>query len=109
MSNMLDAIADQAVYTNSVIACRVNDDGIACQNYKNGAWDDLNLHDVVPWNWPKQIQVLEIQVNGVKIDDDAMVRFPPNGEIAQISMHVTDGHYDAWIDGTLDGEFNINY
>ena len=107
ISNLLETLADQAVYTNSVIACNVGDK-FTCKTYKNGEWDDLNLGNVVSWTWPK-IQVLEIKIDGSRLKDNEPIRFPPSGEIEQMSFHISDGAEDAWIDGNLNGEFKVSY
>lgn len=107
ISNFLETLADQAVYTNSVITCMVGD-GITCKTYKNGEWDDLNLTSIVSWQWP-QVKVLEIKVDGSHLKDNEPIRFPPSGEIEQMSFHISDGENDAWIDGNLNGEFKVSY
>lgn len=107
ISNFLETLADQAVYTNSVITCMVGD-GITCKTYKNGEWDDLNLTSIVSWQWP-QVKVLEIRVDGSRLKDNEPIRFPPSGEIEQMSFHISDGEHDAWIDGNLNGEFRVSY
>lgn len=108
ISNLLEVLADQAVYTNTVITCKIADD-IACQTYRNGEWDNLNLSNLVAWKWPKNIQVIGIKVDGQPLGENQAIRFPPSGEIEQMSFHVSDGTDNAWIDGTLDGEFKVNY
>ncbi len=108
ISNLLEVLADQAVYTNTLITCKITDD-IICQSYKNNEWGDLNLNSLVSWKWPQKIQIVEITVDGQALGDDQVIRFPPSGEIEQMSFHVTDGKENAWIDGSLDGEFKISY
>lgn len=108
ISNLLEILADQAVYTNTVITCKISDD-IICQTYKNGEWDNLNLSDLASWRWPRNVQVIGIKVDGQALGDNQSIRFPPSGEIEQMSFHISDGTSDAWIDGTLDGEFKVNY
>lgn len=107
ISNLLATLADQAVYTNSVITCMVGD-GIKCKTYKNNEWDDLNLTGIVSWKWP-DVRVLEIRVDGNRLKDNELIRFPPSGEIEQMSFHISDGDHDAWIDGNLNGEFKVSY
>lgn len=107
ISNLLETLADQAVYTNSVITCKIGDD-ITCKTYKNSEWDDLNLANIVSWKWP-HVQILEIKIDGSRLKDGELIRFPPSGEIEQMSFHVSDGEHDAWIDGNLNGEFKVSY
>lgn len=108
VSSLLEILADQAVYTNTVITCKLSDD-IVCQTYKNGEWDSLNLSNIVSWKWPNNLQVINIKVDGQPLGENQSIRFPPSGEIEQMSFQVSDGTDNAWIDGTLDGEFKVNY
>ena len=108
ISNLLGALADEAVYTNTVITCRVSDN-IVCRRYKDGEWNDLNIADVVSWKWPAGVRVLETKVDGRTLGEDQSIRFPPSGDIEQMSFHVSNGDYDAWVDGSLDGDFTFNY
>jgi hypothetical protein len=107
IANFLETLADQAVYTNSVITCMVGD-GITCKTYKNGEWDNLNLTKIVSWQWP-HVQILEIRVDGTRLKDNEPIRFSPSGDIEQMSFHVSDGEHDAWVDGSLNGEFTVSY
>lgn len=108
ISSTLEVIADEAVYTNSVIVCDVTDTGFVCQSYKNGEWRDLNMRSLVSWGWPRSIQVKAIYVNGRPIKDDEKLRFLPSGEIQAMSLQISDGVHNAWIDGDMDGNFQVN-
>lgn len=108
IANFFELLADEAVYTNSVIACDV-ENGVHCKSYKNGEWNDLNLNKVASWKWPSNIQILEVRVAGIPLKEGERIRFPANGEMAPISFQVTDGVHKAWIDGDFSGEFKVNY
>lgn len=103
-----EMIADEAVYTNSVIACRVEEQALSCVKYRNGDWQDVDLKRVVSWGWPDDLKISEIRVNDVPLKDDQMIRFTPNGEVPLISIRITNGVQNAWVDGDMDGRFVIN-
>jgi general secretion pathway protein H len=108
ISNFLETLADEAVYTNSVITCEFKN-GISCKTYKNGEWNDLNLAKIVSWKWPSNIKVTEIKIDNAPLKDDERIRFPASGEIEQMSFHLSDGERDAWVDSNLNGEFHVSY
>jgi type II secretion system protein H len=104
----LEIIADESVYTNSVITCNVNPNGFICQGYKNGEWRDINLRNLISWSWPQSISIKSIYVNGRPIKDDEKIRFFPNGNISAMSFQISDGVHNAWVDGNINGEFEVN-
>ena len=108
VASELEIIADEAVYTNSVIACDVNNNGLVCQSYKDGDWQDLDLLRLISWAWPKDMQIKTVYINGRPLKDNEKIRFYPNGDIPPMSFQITNGVYSAWVDGSMDGTFAVN-
>ena len=108
VSSELAIIADESVYTNSVITCNVNPNGFVCQGYRNGDWRDINLRNLISWSWPKNITIKQTQINGRPLKSDEKIRFFPSGNIALMSFQITDGVHNAWVDGDMNGEFQVN-
>ncbi len=108
ISNTLEIIADEAVYTNSVITCSVKPNAFICRGYRNGEWRDINLQHLASWSWPKDITITSSLVNGRAVKDDEKIRFFPTGNIPQYSFKITDGVRNAWVDGNINGEFQVN-
>ena len=104
----LEIIADEAVYTNSVIVCDVAEDGFVCQGYKNSDWRDIDIKKLISWPWPKNLKITSIYISGRTIKDDEKIRFFPNGNIAPMSFQITDGVHNAWVDGDMNGTFQVN-
>ena len=108
IATTLEILADEAVYTNSVIACSVATDSLTCTRYKNGDWQDMDLKQLVAWSWPKGLTIKQVIIDGVPLKDDQKIRFFANGEIQPISLQITDSVHTAWIDGDMDGNFVVN-
>lgn len=108
VSSTLEILADESVYTNSVIACDVNINGFSCSSYKNGDWQELDLRKLVTWGWPDKMQIKAVYVDGNPIKDGDKIRFFPSGDISPMSFQVTDGPHTAWIDGDMSGVFVVN-
>ena len=108
ISNLLELISDQAVYTNSVIRCDVVPNGISCQSYRNGEWSELNLRRIVTWAWPNKIRIQRIIVNGMPLKDGQQLQFLPNGGNDAISIQITNGIYSTWIDNDLNDNFKVS-
>ena len=106
--NTLEIIADESVYTNSVITCSVKPDGFVCRGYRDGEWRDINLQKLISWSWPKNITIKSALENGHVLKDDEKIRFSPSGNIEQYSFQITDGVHNAWVDGNINGEFQVN-
>ncbi len=103
-----EIIADEAVYTDSVISCDILSSGINCQSYKNGEWQELNIAKLVTWGWPKNLKVLQIEVNGLPLKQGEKLRFYANGENLPISIQVSNGVHNTWINSNLSGDFVIS-
>lgn len=108
IASTLEIIADESVYTNSVIVCDVNSDGVVCQSYKNGDWEDLNIRKLVSWGWPQNIKIKATYKNGKLIKEDERIRFLPTGNIDTMSFQISDGVHRAWVDGDMSGNFTVN-
>lgn len=106
-ASTLEIIGDQAVYTNSVIVCDFKN-GLSCQNYKNGEWETLQLSKILSWKWPDSLEILQIYVNGIKLQSDWKISFLPTGNLNPVSLQVTDSHYIAWIDSSVSGDFKVS-
>jgi type II secretion system protein H len=108
IASTLEIIADEAVYTNSVIACDVKANGFSCQSYKNGDWQVLNMSKLVSWQWPRGITIETVYLNGNPLKSGDQLRFFANGDLPPMSLQVTDGIHHAWIDGDLSGDFKVS-
>ena len=104
----LNVLSDEAVYTNSVVACDVDPQWFDCQSYKNGNWKPLNLLDLVSWTWPNNYTVVQVYINGLPIKQGEQIKFFANGDQQPTSLQVTDGRYTTWIDGDINGIFQVN-
>jgi prepilin-type N-terminal cleavage/methylation domain-containing protein len=83
IASTLEIIADEAVYTNSVIVCDVR-------------------------GWPKDMQIKTTYVNGRPLKDNEKIRFYPNGDVMPMSFQISNGIYTAWVDGNMNGIFVVN-
>ena len=108
IATTLDILADEAVYTNSVILCKLEDNELSCVKYKNGDYQDLDIRKLVSWGWPDNLKITQILVNDVPLKEDQMLRFTPNGNLPLISFRITNGVQSAWVDGNMDGDFVVN-
>lgn len=108
IATTLELLNDDAAYTDSVIVCKVLAQGFSCQSYKNNEWNDLPMSRIVPWGWPKDITINQILVDGVPLKEDGTIRFIPIGDADPMSFRITDGRYYTWIDGDLDGNFQVS-
>ena len=101
-------LCDQAVYTNSVIVCEVSPNALACKSYKNGNWTDLNLQNLISWAWPTNMTIEQVFINGATLKQGERLKFVATGVQAPISLQITNGRYTTWIDGDLNGNFQVN-
>ena len=76
---MFEVISDDAVYTNSVIICDPSPTGLDCQSYKDGQWSDVTLSKLTTFEWPKDMKIEQIIINGLPIKPGDKIRFSPNG------------------------------
>ena len=108
VASMLEVIADEAVYSNSVISCSVKEQEFNCMTYKDGGWKDLDVRRLILWSWPPSIRVTKVTVDGQPLADNQKVKFYPNGQLRQMSFQITGSHHTSWIDGNTDGDFNLS-
>ena len=108
MTILLDLLADQSVYTHSVVVCDVTSTSLICQTYKAGIWLPLNLNNLVTWSWPEDISIKQIVINGIEATNNVKLRFRPEGDLDQMSLLITDGVHQTWIDGDTGGNFTIH-
>lgn len=105
---MLEVLGDNAVYTNSVIACDANTNGLDCQRYKNGEWVDVTLSSIVAWQWPEGMKIEQVLINGLPMKQNDKIRFVPDGNTIPMSIRVGNGAYNTWIDNDLSGNYKIS-
>ncbi|MEN9391114.1 MAG: type secretion system protein GspH [Pseudomonadota bacterium] len=108
IASTLDLLADQAIYTDSVISCDVLPTGFTCKSYKNGEWSDLNIQNIISWGWPPRMQVEKTLIDGSQLKEKQKIKFYPNGDISEMSFLVTDSVHHTWIDETPNGNFVVN-
>jgi prepilin-type N-terminal cleavage/methylation domain-containing protein len=108
LANAFEIISDEAVYTNSLISCEINPKGITCEGYRNGEWRDINMTDLISWGWPKNLEIKQIIVSGIALKDEQRLEFLSNGDTPLMSIEVSDGVYNAWIDSDLTGKFKVS-
>ena len=104
----LSIISDEAVYTNSVISCKIDTNGFNCRSYKNEQWSALNINKLVSWSWPKNFTVQQVLINGVPIKENETIKFFANGDQQPTSIQVSNGKYTTWVDGDMNGIFQVN-
>lgn len=104
---LFELLGDDAVYTNSVIACDADPSGISCDSYKNGDWNELKMSKITAWQWPEKIKIEQVLVNGVPIRDGDRLYFYPNGNIVPTSIRVGNGVFHTWIDNDLSGNYAV--
>ncbi len=102
----LSNINDEAVYTNSVIECTLNDVPPLCRNYKNQIWRTMLLSKVTSWSWPA-VKVNKVIINGA-IRNDNVIRFFANIDCPITSIEITDGAHNTWIDSNRNGDFFVS-
>ncbi len=106
---ILENLQDEAIYTNSVIKCNLADNNITCMAYKNTEWSPVNVSKIISWPWPKEITTSGIVINDVpNLTNDLNIFFYPTGRDMWLSVHVTDGTYQSWLDSDINGNFKIN-
>jgi prepilin-type N-terminal cleavage/methylation domain-containing protein len=104
----MNILNDQAVYTNSVIVCDINPNSLSCESYKNGEWSELDIRKLISWGWPQNLVIEQVYVNGIPLKQGEKIQFLPTGEQSPISLQITDDKYHTWVDGDLNGNFQVN-
>ncbi len=105
---IMSLINDEAVYTNSVIICKPENNKLSCTSYKNGEFTDLDMRKISSWTWPDEMHIVDILINGVKMKQNENIRFFATGDQVPLSLKITNDKYSTWIDGDLGGNFTIN-
>ena len=101
-------LSDEAVYTDSLLVCKLNYPSITCSSYKSGKWHPFNIKHLVSWRLPKNLQIDKIIVDGVNILPTRKIRFYSSGNQSIMSLHIVSSNYGAWIDGDLHGTFRVH-
>lgn len=109
IANTFSILADEAVFTSSVVSCQVTPKSMVCKKYRDGEWNDLPISRLVAWGWPKELRISQVLVNGVAIKDKQPIFFLPSGDNGDISVQVADDSYSAWIDGDMSGRYKVSY
>ncbi len=104
----LSVLNEEAIYTDSVIDCTINEANLECEKYKNGQWVDLNLNQIISWKWPNNIKVQSLVINGITVNNTNNIKFLPNDYGDQTSIQITDGEYYTWVDGDIHNNFQVN-
>ncbi|MEN9946911.1 MAG: type secretion system protein GspH [Pseudomonadota bacterium] len=108
LANTFAILADESVFTNSVISCEVEPKSLSCRKYRDGEWKDLPLSKLMAWGWPQGFKINKIMINGIALRDKQLIKFIPSGDNGGISLEVTDGNFSAWIDSDLSGHFKVS-
>lgn len=108
IASIFEILGDNAVYTNSLISCDPNPNGLDCQSYKNNEWNDIILSKIVAWRWPEDMKIEQVVVNGVEIKQGDKIRFSPTGNVTPMSIRVGNGVYNTWIDNDLLGNYKVS-
>lgn len=108
LSETFSVISDEAIYSQDYIKCNVSKNSISCQRYVDDDWQDIDMSKIVSWNWPENIEIKQILINGVLINDKQTVDFEPSGDNDTLAIEVSDGVYSAWIYGDLTGRFWVS-
>lgn len=105
---IFEIMGDNAVFTNSIIACDANPNGLDCESYKNGEWSDINLARITAWQWPEDMKIEQVLINGQPMRQGDKIRFSPTGDAVPMSVRVGNGVYSTWIDNDLSGNYKIS-
>ncbi len=108
IASTLEVIADESVYSNSVISCLVKEQGFDCMSYKDGEWKELDVKKLISWGWPSAIKITKVMVGGQPLAENQNIKFYPNGQLQQMSFQVSNSVRSSWIDGNTDGDFNLS-
>ena len=108
LSSTMSILADEAVYSSSVISCQVTPNSMECRRYFDGDWSELPIRKLVSWGWPKDLKILRVLQSGVSIHADEPIRFFPSGDNPALSIQVGDGSFTAWIDSDLTGRYKVS-
>lgn len=103
-----DLLVDNAIFTNSVIVCQLDKNLLNCKTYKNNDWNDLDFSKIVSWNWPTNFIIKKIYINDNLLKENEKIYFMPNGFQKPISFLISDGRYQIWIDGDINGNFTLS-
>lgn len=107
LSTTFSLLSDQAIYTSSVIACDLSTHNISCRSYRDGEWSDVDLKQLVSWQWPEDLNVNQVLINGESLKDKQQIRFLPSGDNDGLSVEVSNGEFTSWIDGDLTGKYKV--
>lgn len=105
---LLDLLVENAIFTNSVIVCNINNNLLNCKSYKNNDWNDLDFSKIVSWNWPTNFIIKKAYINDSFLQENQKIYFMPNGFQKPVSFLITDGRYQIWIDGDINGKFTLS-
>lgn len=105
---LFEVMGDYAVYTNSVLVCEPNPIGLDCQKYKGGEWSDISLSRISSWQWPQDIKIEQVLINGRPLKQGDKIYFYSEYNALLYSIRITNGVYSTWIDNDLTGNYKIS-
>lgn len=108
LSQTFAVISDDAVYSGTLIACKVDIKSINCSRYDDGEWQDVDLRKIMSWGWPDGIIVKQVLVNGVPVRENQKINFAPSGDNETLAIEITDNIYSIWIYGDLTGKYWVS-
>ncbi len=103
-----DLLVENAIFTNSVIVCKLDNNLLNCKSYKNDDWNDIDFSKIVSWNWPKNFIIKKVYINDSELQDNQKIYFMPSGFQTPVSFLITDGNYQIWVDGDINGKFTLS-
>lgn len=108
LSQSFAVLSDDAVYSGTLLACRLDVKSISCSRYKDGEWGYVDMRRMFSWGWPDGVTVKQVLVNGVALRDKQTINFNPNGDNDSLAIEITDGVYSIWIYGDLTGKYWVS-
>lgn len=108
LSQSFAIISDEAVYSRSLIACRIGKSSINCRKYSNDDWEDVDLKRLLSMGWPEDIKIKQVLINGSLITEKNTVNFYPSGDNDSLAIEVSDGNFSSWIYGDLTGRYWVS-
>jgi prepilin-type N-terminal cleavage/methylation domain-containing protein len=109
LSQSLAILSDEAIYSNSLISCKLYKQNITCRSYTDGEWVDMDLRRTYSWGWPENLVIKQVLINEIPINSEKTpINFDPSGDNELLAIEVTDGVYTVWIYGDLAGKYWVS-
>lgn len=107
IATTLELLSDQAIYNHSVIICQILPTGLDCMNFKDNGWEQLKLNNIIAGGWPSTISIKSFNIDGINANFGDKIRFLISGDNQTLSLQVSNGNYDTWIDSDLLGNYKV--